>query len=322
MSEMLVQKNATYPPHHDGHDYTLFGWRVHSDGPFPELAAWDGDPGHSPDIRICNGDAAPLEGAVHRFGPLLDFTDSTFRFVVPEIATYRLDGQRDEPSTITIAPAVGMTIDSPEVRLFFFGTVLAALCYRRGLIPLHASAIDINGRALLLSGPSGIGKSTLAATFYQHGYPLLSDDLCALDVSIPGSPTILPCLAYLKLWQDAARHLAIPTGPLEPVREGQNKFKVPIPSTARQRMALRQVVLLRRIAQPDDGGLFPLRGSTALRQYDLFHRPRLGIAMGYQADMLLALAAVAQHVSFAELRRQDDLSALPALARLLLAQEP
>jgi serine kinase of HPr protein (carbohydrate metabolism regulator) len=41
---------------------------------------------------------------------------------------------------------------------------------------LHASAIAINGRAVLLTGPSGAGKSDLALRLLNRGFTLVSDD--------------------------------------------------------------------------------------------------------------------------------------------------
>ena len=41
---------------------------------------------------------------------------------------------------------------------------------------LHASAVEKDGRLVLLASPSGSGKSTLAARLMQRGYRLFSDD--------------------------------------------------------------------------------------------------------------------------------------------------
>lgn len=41
---------------------------------------------------------------------------------------------------------------------------------------LHASCVAISGRALLISGPSGSGKSDLALRLLDRGFMLVSDD--------------------------------------------------------------------------------------------------------------------------------------------------
>jgi hypothetical protein len=56
----------------------------------------------------------------------------------------------------------------------------------RGLEVLHASGVVLNGRAVLFVGPSGVGKSSLAAALVRLGGRLLSDDAVALAQSDGG----------------------------------------------------------------------------------------------------------------------------------------
>ena len=41
---------------------------------------------------------------------------------------------------------------------------------------VHASTVAIDGRAVLISGPSGSGKSDLALRLLDRGFSLVSDD--------------------------------------------------------------------------------------------------------------------------------------------------
>ena len=52
--------------------------------------------------------------------------------------------------------------------------------FERGFLPLHGSAVDCHGRALILSGEKGAGKSTLALKLHRLGFPLICDDLLYL----------------------------------------------------------------------------------------------------------------------------------------------
>jgi HprK-related kinase A len=54
---------------------------------------------------------------------------------------------------------------------------------------LHAAVLERGGRALVLPGPPGSGKSTLCAALTAHGWRLLSDELTLLD---PDDGTIVP----------------------------------------------------------------------------------------------------------------------------------
>jgi hypothetical protein len=48
---------------------------------------------------------------------------------------------------------------------------------------LHAGAVAHAGRAWLLAGPSGAGKTTLSLALLERGFPLLSDDFAPLELS-------------------------------------------------------------------------------------------------------------------------------------------
>jgi hypothetical protein len=52
----------------------------------------------------------------------------------------------------------------------------------RGLEVLHASGVVLGGRAVLVAGPPGAGKSSLAAALVRAGGQLLSDDAVALEL--------------------------------------------------------------------------------------------------------------------------------------------
>ena len=59
--------------------------------------------------------------------------------------------------------------------------VLIALMFQlamnRGWLGLHAAGIVTGGRAIVLPGPSGTGKTTIFTTAYEAGWEVLSDDL-------------------------------------------------------------------------------------------------------------------------------------------------
>ncbi len=61
------------------------------------------------------------------------------------------------------------------------GAMLATQLYLRGALVLHASAVDIGGRALAFVGRSGMGKSTVAALMCGAGARLITDDVLRID---------------------------------------------------------------------------------------------------------------------------------------------
>src|SRR6185437_8241442 len=101
------------------------------------------------------------------------------------------------------------------------GPVQAILWHQRGLLPLHASAISVNGKAVALAGPSGVGKSTLAAALVGN-HAVLADDICIIDPS--DRPTMLPSTPRLRLWREALDHFHIPVTSLPRALSRREKY--------------------------------------------------------------------------------------------------
>lgn len=89
-----------------------------------------------------------------------------------------------------------------NVRLFLLGSAMGVLLHQRGLLPLHANAIEVGGRVAAFLGHSGAGKSTLAASFHDAGYRILSDDVCVV-MREPEGFVAQPGIPRLRLWRDA-----------------------------------------------------------------------------------------------------------------------
>ncbi len=81
--------------------------------------------------------------------------------------------------------------------------VLPLALSRRGRLLLHASAVHVPGiGALAFAGPTGRGKSTLAAVLASRGGRILADDCLAIE-SREGSLYVPPAYPGLRLWPDA-----------------------------------------------------------------------------------------------------------------------
>jgi hypothetical protein len=64
------------------------------------------------------------------------------------------------------------------------------------LVLVHASAAVHQGRAIILPGPMGAGKSTLAAALLHAGLGYLTDEIVAID---PATGVVVPYPKYLSL---------------------------------------------------------------------------------------------------------------------------
>jgi hypothetical protein len=104
------------------------------------------------------------------------------------------------------------------------GTVSLLLRDLEGKLGLHGAAVALNGRAVVLLGRSGQGKSTLAAALCAAGGALLADDAAALDPSPAGGWIVTPC--EVDHWLDGGARAALGL-PASTGHTGQGKAPVP-----------------------------------------------------------------------------------------------
>ena len=80
--------------------------------------------------------------------------------------------------------------------------VLPLVLNYKGKEVLHGTAVVTPWGACAFVGPTGAGKSTLAASFLSAGYSVLADDCLVLDERA-GTIVAIPAYPGLRLWDDA-----------------------------------------------------------------------------------------------------------------------
>jgi hypothetical protein len=125
------------------------------------------------------------------------------------------------PSTSTVADAV----------TYLLGPVFGLILRLRGALCLHASAVAWRGRAFVLLGPAGAGKSTTAAAFADRGCAVLSDDVSVLWDCRP--PFLLqPAYPQLRLWPSSVRLLFGAADALPPLTPNWDKCGLDLTTAA------------------------------------------------------------------------------------------
>ena len=115
------------------------------------------------------------------------------------------------------------------VEIYLLGTVLSYWLELQGMPTLHAAAVVTEDRAVAFIGTNGASKSSLAATFMQAGYPLLTDDILPVQgysdrfVGFSGYP-------QMRLWPDQAQYFLGHYRNLEQVHPAYAKRRVPVGS--------------------------------------------------------------------------------------------
>jgi hypothetical protein len=168
--------------------YVAYGLNISSELPLPELAVTDA----KPDVYIR---FSPLDSPT-----LLTAYSSDSYVGESKLGRFLINDGRE----LFIDPSPAL--DQAKLRPFILGPVLAYLLRIRGLLTLHASCVAIYGTAVAFVGNTGWGKSTIAKGLHDRGFPLISDDLLAIDLK-DGNVLTIPGLPLIKLWPDAAAAL-------------------------------------------------------------------------------------------------------------------
>ncbi len=202
--------------------YTAFGLSIRSELRLPELPRTAAQ-AREPDIVIKIGDLSEAWRACEVQDDYYASADGRFLFYVPDVAIYGIrDGKQ-----IVVSPLAGA--EAKIVRLYLLGTCMGTVLMQRRILPLHGSAVVIEGQAYAFVGDSGAGKSTLAAAFMNRGYRLLTDDVIAVSLAAEDSaPHVIPAYPQQKLWQDSIEQLGMETGRYRHLY--QSKYALPVSS--------------------------------------------------------------------------------------------
>jgi hypothetical protein len=215
--------------------YYGFGLDFQSAIPIPEMR--EGNIGHDMPVVVELARAACPKGLT-QIADRVAAGPSDFWMDVPGIA--RLHVSEGTKISIEAAPDAALG----DVRAYLLGSAMGALLHQREFLPLHASAVEIEGQAVAFCGSSGAGKSTLALHLAKRGHPMLCDDICAIDVS-SGAPHLWPGLINLKLWRESLETVSEDHQALQPVLATLDKYKLPMRGAAKyQRYQLSHIFSL------------------------------------------------------------------------------
>lgn len=193
--------------------YRLFGLNLASDVELPELPQ--------------TPDADEIDLQIFAYSPIpFSVSQLSVRLEIDNVARFTINGG----NSIYVEAAAGTS--ERNVRLYLLGSVLGILLHQRGLLPLHANAVQIGSSAVAFMGSSGSGKSTLAAWFWRRGCRVLTDDVAVVRFSKNQVPHVSEGLPRFRLCRDAIEAAGSDPDSFQRSYSGQatwEKFDVPFP---------------------------------------------------------------------------------------------
>jgi hypothetical protein len=238
----------------------------------------------------------------------------------PELADFlvSVDG-----NSIHCFPEPDIPLDT--IRHLLIDQVVPLLLSQLGTIALHASAVVLDDGAVAFLGKTGLGKSSLTASFCDRGFRLLTDDCLALKKQ--GEQLIaIPSYRGVRLWPEMVSSVFQATPTLAPLAHYTDKQRV-VPSNGHLEFCADPIPLKRVyvLATPDETDntnqitITPLTKREALMELvnqtfrlDINDRAKLSKEFHW-------LAWAADLPIYYRLAFPRDLTLLPALLEAILA---
>jgi hypothetical protein len=290
--------------------YRISGLEVASEVDLPGLIP--GDPDGAPDVTIrCAAVPTSLDGA-SAIGPTWQRADGRFLMRVPHVARFLLE----DGNSIAFEAEDGAELQ--DVAVFLSGSVFGVLLHQRNHIVLHASAVLVGGKAVLFCGQSGAGKSTLAAALGEHGYSLIADDQCAIEIGNDGIPRIQADGRQLRLWEKSINELGLDGRRGDPMRNRLRKFYVDPLAASDAAVPIGAVYALIEIRERRPPDIEPpnVVDATGLLVANAY-RPFLVHRLDQREIYFRAAAAIAATSGIFRLKRQFGFHEIPATIAML-----
>lgn len=240
--------------------YTAFGLVIQSEMVLPALLPHGG----AAEVFIQWGNAPEIVNPVVQT-PWYAATRNEFWLQVDGIAKYYVHNGRQ----IIIEPY--SQSQEQDIRVFLLNRVITALLQQREYLVLHGSAAVVDGTAVLLAGRSGVGKTALALSLYERGYPILADEICAVKIE-QGQAVLYPAMPQLHVWQDTLRKMNKPVENYTTIRTGVNQYEIPLGDGFCPRpVELTQIIALKNSNQETLRAALLKGGQCFERLMDLSH---------------------------------------------------
>lgn len=276
--------------------YCSFGLVIESDILMPELILGAG----KSDISIIIGKVPDeIEEIVDQ---AVDYkiSKTEFLFFVDKVAKYYVK----EGRLIIVEPSKGA--DDASVKVYLIGTAIGAALLQRGLLPIHGSSVLFHGHAVIFTGYSGAGKSTICAGLRNQGFEFLGDDISVVTINEAGVPEVQSSFPQQRLCTDTAEKMGYNKDELQLACKEDDKYVISDYKNFNTGSAVLAAIFELSAKQDGEVELTEIKGTEKLKQiinniYYFSILTRLGIKETYFKQCL----AVAKNINYYRLQRAE-----------------
>ncbi len=220
--------------------YRIYGLKMDSDIPFRQLIEDSSE--STPDISLRKKEPSD---------DLLELSQNSFFDLDPKFCWFHnttLYCWIEDGNRIFYSPKDNA--NEEDLKTYILGYALSMLFYQRNMPAIHCSGLRKGDHAVLISGKSGSGKSTMASLFLDNGYDLMADDVMVTKVH---NNTVCgyPAFPWTKLQRSIAEKRFPDLSKLIYIDEDKDKFLVPWEGEFRTDSAVIDSMFVMIVAPPD-----------------------------------------------------------------------
>lgn len=153
-------------------------------------------------------------------------------------------------------------LPQPALRSYLLGSAFTLLLMQKGILPIHGSALSLNGTGIIISGCSGSGKSTTAQALQRNGYQFVADDISAVQIQ-DNKPVILPGPPWQKVCRDVMERASNPQDYIY-IDEDRDKFAIRLTSDYAQHSIPASCMIIIEVSQKENVELTEITGVEKL----------------------------------------------------------
>lgn len=199
--------------------YKVYGLNIESEIKIQELVILNDEDKANIDVTIYI-DKMPESINIAKEQEILEgFRKKEMWFYIKDIATYYIKNGQE----IVVEPY--RDIDDHYIKTYILGSAFGLLLIQRNIVAIHGGTVVIDDKAIICTGDTGAGKSTLTSALRLNGAKLLADDVSTIDIK--DEIMVYPAYPQQKLCGDAVRKLGYDTGDFIRIDEGRDKYAIP-----------------------------------------------------------------------------------------------
>lgn len=275
--------------------YLIGGITIATEINFPELV----ESKNEIDTSLAYGSIPEIKGDLEVERVFMKIYNSNeVIFTIPDLANFYIKGSEE------IIVELLDDERKSDAEKYVLSLAFGIISYKKGYYPLHGGGIIHKGKAILITGPSGTGKSTTMVGLSKRGFKTFGDDISNLFFK-DGSLYVHPSFPRFKLWDESMKMLNTFDSGEYKMRQDVEKYLLPMNSFVSEPVEVDRVYLLREHRSESDFRFKEFTGmDKVIKLKNNSYKPFMEESFGLKQKHFTMLMQFSKDLKFYEFHRK------------------